>query len=154
VKIDEIVEKTNSKKEDFEKKKKELGQDQFNQVCRFINVRVLDMLWQEHLSNMDHMRDAVRLRAYGGKDPLVEYKSEGRRMFKHLLDQMDFEIADNILRAGVQIQPQKQPRMVEHLANQSGQVSNTHNPTPNTHIGRNDPCPCGSGKKYKKCHGK
>ncbi|MEK7663892.1 MAG: preprotein translocase subunit SecA [Patescibacteria group bacterium] len=139
--------------EELVKKKKELGEENFYQTAKFINLRVLDMLWQEHLTNMDHMRDSVRLRAYGGKDPLVEYKNEGRRLFQQLLNQIDFEVVDNILRAGTQVQPQRQPRIVENLANQS-QISNTQNQTTNTQIGRNDPCWCGGGKKFKKCHGK
>ncbi len=143
-KVKEIVERANLKKEDFEKKEKELGQEQFYQVVKFIYLRVLDMLWQEHLTNMDHMRDSVKLRAYGGKDPLVEYKNEGRKLFKQLLDQMDFEVADNILRSGVQKIPNSQLPIPNEIPNSKFQI-------PNSNIGRNDPCPCGSNRKWKKC---
>ncbi len=129
------------KPEEVEKKKVELGEENFLQVVKFISLRVLDMLWQEHLSNMDHMRDSVRLRAYGGQDPLVEYKNEGRKLFQRLLEEMDFEIADKILKIHETTQ----------IRTQNNTKSNTQNPIPNTQIGRNDPCPCGSGKKYKKC---
>ncbi len=121
------------------KKEKELGEENFNNVVKFVGLKVIDTLWQDHLSNMDHMRDSVRLRAYGGQDPLVEYKNEGRRLFQQMLEEIDMEIADNILRASIQVQPK---------------VPNSQLPIPNGGVGRNDPCPCGSGKKYKKCHGK
>ncbi len=139
--------------EDFEKKKKELGEESFNQVARFVSLKVLDNLWQEHLANMEHMRDSVRLRAYGGRDPLVEYKNEGHRMFSELLVAMDFEIQDNILKASLNSQPHthvhQAPVFVQNLA-QSGGAAAPHE----KEIGRNSECPCGSGKKFKKCHGK
>lgn len=145
-------------REDFEKKQQELGEENFKQTAKFISLRVLDLLWQEHLSNMDHMRDSVRLRAYGGHDPLVEYKSEGRRLFKQLLDQMDFEAADNILKAGMSPHMQQQPRIVENLAQANQATSDKQQATNNKEVGRNDPCPCGAinpatGEvyKYKKC---
>jgi preprotein translocase subunit SecA len=99
---------------------------------------VIDTLWQEHLSSMEYMRDSVKLRAYGGRDPLIEYKNEGRRMFSQLLEQMDATIIDNILRAGLVKETPVAPKVV------SGGED----------MGRNDLCFCGSGKKYKKCHGK
>ena len=120
---------------------KELGVENMRAMEKAVCLRVLDMLWQEHLSYMDHIRDSVRLRAYGGRDPLVEYKNEGHKAFGQLLATIDANIAENILKAGVQVQQKAalQPHAVE-----SGKQK----------IGRNDQCPCGSGKKYKHCHGK
>lgn len=132
-------EKAGISRDSFEKKKQELGEN-FNQVQKFISLRVIDTLWQDHLSNMEYMRDSVRLRAYGGHDPLVEYKNEGRKLFQQLLDQIDFEIADNILKAGIQVgSHQHIPKVVQQLAGEPAEA------------GRNDLCPCGSGKKFKKC---
>jgi preprotein translocase subunit SecA len=111
------------------------------QVEKFVCLRVLDMLWQEHLSYMDHVRDSVRLRAYSGRDPLVEYKNEGHKAFGQLLAGIDANISENILKAGLQVQQKQAP---QSHAIESGKKE----------IGRNDLCPCGSGKKYKKCHGK
>ena len=125
-------------KEDFDKKVKELGEENFNHVAKITSLRVLDMLWQEHLSYMDHVRDSVRLRAYGGRDPLVEYKNEGHKAFGQLLSTIDANIADNIMKAGIQVQ---QKPVFKSSAVESGKKE----------IGRNDLCPCGSGKKYKKC---
>jgi preprotein translocase subunit SecA len=137
-KVLEIFAKANIAKEEFEKKEKEIGQENMRQMEKAICLRVLDMLWQEHLSYMDHVRDSVRLRAYSGRDPLVEYKNEGHKAFGQLLATIDANIAENILKSGVQVnqKPAQQSRAVE-----SGKKE----------IGRNDLCPCGSGKKWKKC---
>ena len=115
-----------------------------DEMKRFVSLRVLDTLWKDHLSNMEHMRDSVKLRAYGGKDPLVEYKNEGHRLFSQLLQEMDDAIADNILKAGQQPHAHQHapPRIVQQMA--QGQKAGEE-------IGRNDECPCGSGKKWKKC---
>lgn len=132
----ELVQKYGFTAADFEKKETEVGADTMRQIITLVSLKVIDTLWQDHLSNMEHLRDSVRLRAYGGHDPLVEYKNEGRRLFTQMLEEIDMEIANNILKAGVQIQ---QP-----TAKVSTQASGTQ-------IGRNDPCWCGSGKKFKKC---
>jgi preprotein translocase subunit SecA len=141
-KVLEIFGKTGVAPEEYEKKEKEIGQENMRQMEKMVCLRVLDMLWQEHLSYMDHVRDSVRLRAYAGRDPLVEYKNEGHRAFGQLLATIDANIADNILKAGLQVQ-QKDPRGTppQSHAVESGKKE----------IGRNDLCPCGSGKKWKKC---
>jgi len=95
------------------------------------------MLWLNHLENMNYLRDSVRLRAYGNKNPLVEYKKEGFEMFTDLLKTMEASIAKTMLQ--VRLTPAKQQQ-------------ETYVPQKNKEkVGRNDPCPCGSGKKYKKC---
>ncbi|MCH8741643.1 preprotein translocase subunit SecA [Patescibacteria group bacterium] len=140
----EIVKKQGYTEEDYTKKEKELGEKNMRQIEKVVVLRTLDMLWMDHLENMDSLRDSVRLRAYGQQDPLMEYKNEGHKMFQNLLRIMESSIAHTIFKAQIAQQP-AQPS----FAVQSG------SPTPNSKkIGRNDPCPCGSGKKYKKCHGK
>lgn len=144
-KVLEALKKAGFSEDDFDKKEKELGQENMRQVEKVVCLKILDTLWQEHLSYMDHVRDSVRLRAYGGRDPLVEYKNEGHRAFGQLLATIDAEIADNILRAGIQ---KKSTPLSDRVPRQmTGQIQNKR-------VGRNDLCPCGSGKKYKKCHGK
>ncbi len=120
-------------------KEKELG-DKFNQVAKVVALRTLDMFWLEHLENMDYLRDSVRLRAYGQRDPLVEYKTESHKMFQDLLNQIENNIASTVLKVSIQENPNPQ------ITN-SNQVSNSKFQK----VGRNDPCPCGSGKKYKHC---
>ena len=137
--------KTPEEKKEFEEKEKELA-DKFDQVIRFVALKTLDTLWMNHLEEMDALRDSVRLRAYGQRDPLVEYKSEGHRMFQRLVSTMEANIANMILRASLQPQAGVQPVRAGHGADSSQPGGSK--------AGRNNPCPCGSGKKYKKCHGK
>lgn len=139
-KVLEIFQKTGHTAEEYNNKEKEVGVE-MPKLARFVCLRVLDTLWQDHLSYMDHVRDSVRLRAYGGRDPLVEYKNEGHRAFSQLLSFLESEIASAILHAGIQ-----NPGQHVH--------AKTKPVTPGNKVGRNDPCPCGSGKKYKHCHGK
>ena len=101
---------------------------------RMLKLRVIDLLWMEHIEAMEYMRSSVRLRAYGQRDPLIEYKNEGARMFKILLEHIDSEQPS--MTVSTIPMPQK-----SYLPHSSG-------------IGRNNPCPCGSGKKYKRCHGR
>ncbi|MGD0576739.1 MAG: preprotein translocase subunit SecA [Candidatus Staskawiczbacteria bacterium] len=146
-KVLEIFSKAGIAKEEYDKKEKEMGEENMKQMEKMVCLRVLDTLWQEHLSYMDHVRDSVRLRAYSGRDPLVEYKNEGHKAFGQLLATIDVNIADNILKAGM---PQPQKFTPRSQAVESGKKQ----------IGRNDPCWCGAkhadGRpiKYKHCHGK
>jgi len=123
----------------LEAKEKELGEN-FNAVAKVVSLRTLDSLWVEHLEVMDQVRDSVRLRAYGQQDPLVEYKNEGHKRFQILLSTMESLIINTLFKASM---AQKEPPQKQVSA-----------PKNNQEIGRNDPCPCGSGKKYKKCCGK
>jgi len=133
----DLLIKAGHTEDDFNTKEQEVGKENMAALMKFVGLKVIDTLWQDHLNNMEHLRDSVKLRAYGGKDPLVEYKNEGRRLFQQLLEEIDMTIGSNILKAGVSVnQPQSQVLMVK---NDGGEV------------GRNDLCPCGSGKKYKKC---
>jgi preprotein translocase subunit SecA len=135
-----LLEKEGFSSEDYEKKEKELGGDNMREVEKLASLRSLDFLWVEHLENMESLRESVRLRAYGQRDPLIEYKSEGRKMFNDLLSNYDKILVNSIFKASVNVQPQQE----EKRETVQGKKE----------IGRNDPCPCGSGKKYKKCCGK
>jgi len=126
---------------DYAKKEAEIGAESMRQLEKFVVLRVLDTFWIEHLEDMDYLRDSVKLRAYGQQDPLIEYKREGRRMFQQFLEQTEAAIAENILKA--EFRPQAQKPFMQ-------QAPKADKNEPN----RNDQCPCGSGKKYKKCCGK
>ncbi len=128
----------------YEKKENEFTAAALRSAEKMIILRTIDMLWMDHLESMEHLRDSVRLRAYGQQDPLIEYKNEGHRMFKELLAALDHNIAITILKIGP---PRPTSERVEAGARQVSIASAQK-------VGRNDPCPCGSGKKYKKCHGK
>jgi len=109
-------------------------------------------LWMEHLDTMDHLRDSVRLRGYGQRDPLVEYKKEGYQMFQNLLQEINRQIVNMIFHVNVQIQQQPVIQPVNLVTNRSSESAGPRLNADQS-IGRNDPCPCGSGKKFKKCCG-
>lgn len=114
-----------------------------------IGARILsafDMFWVNHLDSLEALMESVRMRAYGQKDPLVEYKRESYGLFKDLIANAQMWVFTNVFR-GTQINTNK-TQMSANKTGASGVVGNGQ------HVGRNDPCPCGSGKKYKKCHGK
>ncbi len=149
----EMVKKAGLKEEDYEKKEKEVGDENMRQIEKIVSLRTLDMLWMEHLENMEYLRDSVRLRAYGQRDPLVEYKNEGHKMFQRLLSTMESAIANTIFRVSLAPVPPPPVRSNQlKSAAISGYQRSKNKP------GRNDPCPCGkinpkTGKpmKYKKC---
>ncbi len=146
----EIIKKSGFSLEDYEKKEKELGREKMRQLEKALSLRVLDMLWVEHLEAMERLRDSVRLRAYGQRDPLVEYKSEGHRMFQSFFNLFEKTLSQMILKSSLGFQaPKKEPqREGNHLPGEKKRLWVKEK------VGRNDPCPCGSGKKYKKCCGK
>jgi preprotein translocase subunit SecA len=130
---------------------------------RYIILNAIDRLWQEHLYAMDGLREAVYLRAFGQKDPLVEYKNDAYAMFVDLMDNIKGEVLNNLFRSTKPSRQQQQeekaphnpaldgPRLILPTASPKGPGAK---PRPNTVVGRNDPCPCGSGKKYKQCCGR
>ena len=143
-KILEMAKNAGFSEEDYIKKENEIGKDSMRQLEKLVCLKVFDTFWMEHLENMDRLRDSVGLRAYGQRDPLVEYKREGHRMFRQLLQMIEDSIVDNILKTKFQPSPEinaiKEPPKEKLLPSVKKKK-----------IGRNDPCPCGSGKKYKKC---
>jgi preprotein translocase subunit SecA len=140
-----ILIKNGFSEEDYNKKEQELGVDNMNQVNKIASLRVLDTLWIEHLENMESLRDSVRLRAFGQRDPLVEYKKEGFKMYNDLLVNYDSVLASTIMKATLNTNGKQ---------TQTEEASKRSDVVKGEEIGRNDLCPCGSGKKYKKCCGK
>ncbi len=126
-------------------KVKELGQEEFNKIAKFLALRILDSLWMNHLEELEALREAVRLRAYGQMDPLIEYKKESYRTFKRLLKVFEKSLIQGILK--VSLKKEENPSPVPIVIRQGGVGGKGLRKKP----GRNDPCPCGSGKKYKKC---
>jgi preprotein translocase subunit SecA len=140
-----LLEKYGYTVEDYEKKEREVGSENMRQIEKVASLRVIDNLWIEHLENMESLKDSVRLRAYGQRDPLVEYKKEGLIMFRELLDNYEKMLVESIMRAS--INTQNAPTQMQTVSEDRGSSA------PKLETGRNDPCPCGSGKKYKKCCG-
>lgn len=142
------------------------------QIERLATLRAIDEKWREHLYEMDQLKEGINLRAYGQKDPLLEYKSEGFRMFEEMLSQVDENILETIFKTQVVEPPPARRRMPQQMAavHQSSTGMGFQGPSQpqqpplagkrqprvvdeKEKIGRNEPCWCGSGKKYKKCHG-
>jgi preprotein translocase subunit SecA len=130
------------------KKEEELGREGLLKAARNIVLQTLDMLWVEHLESMEYLRGSVNLRAYGQRDPLVEYRKEGTRMYKDMevmLKAQVFELIDKLTteaaQGAVSLAATPAPALRINLAQMAGEKE----------MGRNDPCPCGSGKKYKNC---
>jgi preprotein translocase subunit SecA len=111
-------------------------------------LSVIDNKWREHLSEMDYLRAGIGLRAMGQRDPLTEYQREGFDMFAELVDSVKRDAVKYLFHVEVS-QPKIQPQRLQAV--QSGNTG-PKRPASSDKIGRNDPCPCGSGKKYKRCH--
>jgi len=129
----------------------ELGSETLQQLARFIILRVVDSKWMAHLDAMDELREGIGLRAYAQKDPLVEYKLESFEMFQQMSEEIKHDVVRFIFHVQVTEAPKMRPvaRPTQTTAPQpAGQ------PAKSQSVGRNDPCPCGSGKKYKKCCGR
>ena len=145
----------------------------FLQIERSLLLRAIDTLWIEHLETIDHLRQGIGLRGYGQRDPLVEYKREAYRLFQEFLDLLRKQVVYSIYKVSVAVEvaPSLMERrnitfsapaktMSERQTGSDGSLPEgatavtTSEQVHVEKIGRNDPCPCGSGKKYKKCHGK
>ncbi len=145
----EMIKRADFLEEDYNKKEKEVGPENMRLLEKIVSLRTLDALWVDHLEDMESLRDSVRLRAYGQRDPLVEYKSEGHKMFQQLLKVFEATAAQNIMHANIAQRP------AGTLADVAAEAGKSADDTyMGQHVGRNDPCPCGSGKKFKKCHGR
>ncbi|MDP3056922.1 MAG: preprotein translocase subunit SecA [bacterium] len=151
----------------YNKRESEAGADTMRQIERMVSLRTIDIIWVDHLVLMEHLRDSVGLRGYGQKDPLVEYKKEGHLMFQKLLAAINSEIANTVFKVAIAPPaPSPMPIILGPQGGESGPFvsppSNLGNAAKNISkkstvpgdVGRNDACPCGSGKKYKKCCGK
>jgi len=179
----------------YQEKEETVGAPQMRQIESAVMLRTIDMLWMNHLDNMQYLREGIGLRGYGQRDPLVEYKQEGYRMFEQLLNTIDEESVSTLYKIEFvrqqQALAQEAPRAADKPLGQDSSVqkrlaqasysqpeepsgmvepeNNNNEPSRNTprrvptsgkesvltqKVGRNEPCPCGSGKKYKKCCGK
>ncbi|MGN8939554.1 preprotein translocase subunit SecA [Bittarella sp. HCP28S3_D9] len=138
----------------FEKEEK-YGSPIMRELERVVLLRVVDTKWMDHIDAMDELKKGIYLRSYAQKDPVVEYKIEGFDMFDAMVESIKEDTVKMLLT--VQIKTQEEPKreaVMKPATNQSGDGSAAKEPVRKKKIGRNDPCPCGSGKKYKKCCGR
>lgn len=171
-------------KKQYLEKYDRVGENTMNQIEKMVYLRSIDTMWIDHLNAMDALREGIGLRGYGQREPLVEYKAEAYNLFQRLLGNIDAQVVDILLKADIRPEPVtierqpvrnlqmqganetaaagtfdevSQPTATSEVAVTVRQKSTTSSPAPSSafsKVGRNDQCPCGSGKKFKKCHGK
>ncbi len=137
----------------YEAREKEVGREMIEYLEKVILLQVVDAQWKDHLLAMDHLREGIGLRGYAQRDPLTEYKKEGFDLFGEMTDRINTETLSRLFK--VRIQTENEARRLEKkqkLIYNRGEASET-TVRKEKKVGRNDPCPCGSGKKYKKCCG-
>ena len=127
----------------YEQREQELGSENMRMLERLVMLRTIDRLWVDHLTAMETMRQGIGLRAVGGRDPLVLYKQEGHAMFQSLLSGITHDVVHTIYKVGIVKEKAPAPSPMAQAAKRKEAVGAGHK------VGRNDPCPCGSGKKYK-----
>ncbi len=165
----------------YKRREELIGSERMRQIERMVYLSVIDEKWKEHLREMDDLKEGIGLRGYGQKDPLIEYKREGFQMFVELLDEINRETVRTLFRiridegpvprrdrapqklamvhqdaAGMGFAPPAEPSPMEQTATNATEGDGRPKQRPvkvEQKVGRNDPCPCGSGKKYKRCHG-
>ncbi|MGQ0793135.1 MAG: preprotein translocase subunit SecA [Deltaproteobacteria bacterium] len=144
----------------YEQKEADIGADTMRQIERFIMLQTLDYLWKDHLLSMDHLREGIGLRGYAQKDPLYEYKKEGYAMFSGLIGRLSADVCEKLFRvkpvSDVDVESLERKRKADQQRLVLNKAESDEGKKPakrEQKVGRNDPCPCGSGKKYKKCCG-
>ncbi|MDD2505190.1 MAG: preprotein translocase subunit SecA [Bacilli bacterium] len=138
--------------DDYETKLKDIPQEISNDFEKFIALRVIDEAWVNHISSMEHLREGIGLRGYAQTNPLQAYAMEGYEIFEQMLDTIDSNITNFLMK--VEINQNIKPQKKESIKTNDGKETLKMTPKKSTKIGRNDSCPCGSGKKYKQCCGK
>ena len=131
----------------YQEKEEKLGAEHMRILERLIMLRTVDRLWMEHLTEMEHMRQGIGLQAIGHLDPLIAYKKEGHALFESLLAAIRYDVAHAIYHSDL-VKKEKKPQTPAPPPRKDAA------PPAGKRVGRNEPCPCGSGKKYKHCCGR
>ncbi|HLD50802.1 hypothetical protein A3K34_03330 [candidate division WWE3 bacterium RIFOXYC1_FULL_40_10] len=178
--MDKLAENSSFRRKDWDKREEEFGQEIWLNIVSQLSLPVIDFLWMEHLVDMDQVREGIGLRGYAQKDPMVEYKKEGHERFGILITQIYSNMGDRLvavvqdadkrvksknslenkkieykhgeIETGVSEEAKLANTKVLDSSGREFKVQKVASGTPK--VGRNNPCPCGSGKKYKNCHGK
>ena len=150
--VDKILDIIYKKYQENVDKTKEVNVD-FSMFERLILLRVVDSLWMDHIDQMQILRNEIGLQAYGQRDPVVEYKRQGYEMFDHMVDRIHEDVTAFLLNTKIEIK-REMPKQRVFTPVQEVTNKSENQQTKPKEVGRNDPCPCGSGKKYKNCCGK
>jgi preprotein translocase subunit SecA len=147
----------------YDERETEFTEPVMRQIEKIVMLQTLDALWKDHLLAMDHLKEGIGLRGYGQLNPLVEYQKEGFEMFETMMRMMQQDVVEKVF--SVQVQREQDVQQIEQQRQRPQRVVMSHGDETVSaeaatakrdadKVGRNDPCPCGSGKKYKRCHGK
>lgn len=155
--------------EQYQRKEEVVGAEMMRNFEKGVMLQTLDSLWKEHLAAMDYLRQGIHLRGYAQKDPKQEYKRESFAMFAAMLESLKYEVVSTLSKVQVRM-PEEVEQMEEQRRQESERLAQQQQPSHvdadteaaqslaeqsgERKVGRNDPCPCGSGKKYKQCHGR
>ena len=137
----------------YDAREEQIGAEDMRILERLLMLRTVDTYWVHHLTSMDNLRQGIGLHAFGQRDPLVMYKTEGSRLFQGLLDRMQRDIVHSIYQVSLSTDRTRSRSEASPMAEASGRQREAVAVGGRNKIGRNEPCPCGSGKKYKRCHG-
>ncbi|MGB9891302.1 preprotein translocase subunit SecA [Thermodesulfovibrio yellowstonii] len=140
-------------REAYEKKEQKIGQELMRDVEKMIFLHVIDTKWKDHLLGIDHIKEGIGLRGYAQRDPLVEYKKEAFELFEEMSRNIISDILTRLFKIQIKEESQVKVARAQKIQRSDGDGARRPVEKPKK-IGRNDPCPCGSGKKYKKCCGK
>jgi preprotein translocase subunit SecA len=151
----------------YKAKEAEMTEPMMRKIEQFVVLKTIDSKWISYLTEMEHFKEGIGLRAFGQKDPLVEYKNEAFQAFQDLLNGIQFDIASTVFRVQLVKEPPvptppaalatargRQAGTATAVAGRPGGGEGNAAPVAGEKLGRNDPCWCGSGKKFKKCHGR
>jgi preprotein translocase SecA subunit len=147
----------------YEDKERRFGAPMLRQLEKIIMLQTIDTLWKDHLLNMDHLKEGIGLRGYGQKNPLQEYQKEGYDMFEDMVRRKEEDVVQKLFTVELaresaapqlEVQPRPQRMVLSHGDEPIASRPANSPKREGEKVGRNDPCPCGSGKKYKRCHGK
>jgi preprotein translocase subunit SecA len=150
----------------YEEKESAVGPEMMRLHEKYLLLQVIDQQWKDHLLNIDHLKEGIGLRGYGQRDPLVEYKKESFELFQDMMERIQDRVVKYLWKMEVVVEreedkqaPRAQRALAPQRPKQQPMYFSSGSSEPQTvkrkeaKVGRNDPCPCGSGKKYKKCHG-
>ena len=137
----------------YETKMEEIPEEIRDEFEKAVSLKVIDTHWMDHINEMSLLREGIHLRSYAQENPLRAYTAEGYEMFDNLLDIIDMDITRFLLNAEVR-QNTEREQVIKGQAVEDPNKIKKRQPKRTNKIGRNDPCPCGSGKKYKQCCGK
>ena len=140
--------------EEYEDKIKDIPEEVSQEFEKVITLQVVDNYWMEHINTMSHLREGIHLRGYAQEDPLRAYTMEGFDLFDSMLQKIDKDISIFLLKAEIRQNIERKENTKKITTNESEESAPKRKPKKSKKVGRNEPCPCGSGKKYKQCCGK